>query len=44
MLCVPNIISVRAFETRVFLERQYLQPIPQTAIMKNPDLKQNPGW
>ena len=33
-----------AFETRVFLERQYLQPIPQTAIMKNPDLKQNPGW
>ena len=33
-----------AFETRVFLERQYLQPIPLTAIMKNPDLKQNPGW
>ena len=33
-----------AFETRVFLERQYLQPIQQTAIMKNPDLKQNPGW
>jgi hypothetical protein len=33
-----------AFETRVFLERQYLQPIPQTAIMKNPVLIQNPGW
>jgi hypothetical protein len=33
-----------AFETRVFLERQYLQPIPQTSIMKNPVLVQNPGW
>lgn len=33
-----------AFETRVFLERQYLQPIPQSVIMKNPDLVQNPGW
>jgi hypothetical protein len=33
-----------AFETRVFLERQYLQPIPQNSIMKNSDLVQNPGW
>lgn len=32
------------FETRVFLERQYLQPIPQSSIMKNPDIVQNPGW
>lgn len=32
------------FETRVFFERQYLQPIPQSAIMKNPELVQNPGW
>lgn len=33
-----------AFETRVFLERQYLQPIPQSAIVKNLELVQNPGW
>ncbi len=33
-----------AFETRVFMERNYLQPIPYSAIMKNPDLVQNPGW
>lgn len=32
------------FETRVFKERQYLQPIPQSSIVKNPDLVQNPGW
>ena len=31
-----------AFETRVFLERQYLQPIPQTAIINN--LYLSPCW
>lgn len=33
-----------AFETRVFTERQYLQPIPQSSLVKNQDLVQNPGW
>ncbi|MDL2245105.1 RagB/SusD family nutrient uptake outer membrane protein [Parabacteroides sp. OttesenSCG-928-J18] len=33
-----------AFETRVFKEAQYLQPIPQSSIVKNPKLVQNPGW
>lgn len=33
-----------AFESRVFKENQYLQPIPQTSIVKNPKLIQNPGW
>lgn len=32
------------FETRVFKERNYLQPIPQNSITKNLKLKQNPGW
>ncbi|MDR0766496.1 MAG: RagB/SusD family nutrient uptake outer membrane protein [Odoribacteraceae bacterium] len=32
------------FETRVFKEAQYLQPIPQSTIVKNPKLAQNPGW
>ena len=32
------------FEQRVFLEKQYLQPIPQYSITKNPKLVQNPGW
>ena len=32
------------FETRVFLEKQYLQPIPQSSMTKNLKLKQNPGW
>ena len=25
-------------------QRQYLYPIPETVIQKNPNLKQNPGW
>ncbi|MDD3063310.1 MAG: RagB/SusD family nutrient uptake outer membrane protein [Massilibacteroides sp.] len=33
-----------AFETRIFKEAQYLQPIPQSSIVKNPKLIQNPGW
>ena len=32
------------FETRVFEEKQYLQPIPQSSMIKNLKLKQNPGW
>jgi hypothetical protein len=32
------------FEARVFKEGQYLQPIPQSTIVKNPRLVQNPGW
>ena len=32
------------FESRVFKENQYLQPIPQTSIVKNIKLVQNPGW
>lgn len=29
---------------RAWPERQYLYPIPGTVILKNPNLKQNPGW
>lgn len=29
---------------RSFPERQYLYPIPEVVIQKNPNLKQNPGW
>lgn len=32
------------FEIRIFKENQYLQPIPQSSIVKNPKLIQNPGW
>lgn len=32
------------FETRVFKENQYLQPIPQSSLVKNLLLVQNPGW
>jgi len=29
---------------RVFGEKQYLYPIPASAMIKNPNLTQNPGW
>lgn len=29
---------------RAWPERQYLDPIPQVVIQKNPNLTQNPGW
>ena len=29
---------------RSFPQRQYLYPIPEVVIQKNPNLKQNPGW
>ena len=29
---------------RAWPERQYLYPIPQTVMQKNPNLVQNPGW
>lgn len=49
-----NIINVKAvdggylmkynIEGRQFPERQYLYPIPQVVMQKNPNLVQNPGW
>lgn len=33
-----------AYYTKVFSERDYLWPIPQTEIDQNPALTQNPGW
>lgn len=32
------------FETRVFEEKQYLQPIPFSEMQKSVQLVQNPGW
>lgn len=32
------------FQERIFLERNYLVPIPQGEIDKNPKLEQNPGY
>ena len=31
-------------ENRVFDERMYLYPIPQSEILKAPGITQNPGW
>ncbi len=35
---------VRKNVSRQWNEKMYLFPIPQTEIMKNPNLEQNPGW
>ena len=29
---------------RAWPERQYLYPVPEVVIQKNPNLNQNPGW
>ncbi|WP_316817626.1 RagB/SusD family nutrient uptake outer membrane protein [Pedobacter nyackensis] len=39
-----NIYSYPVRETRTFLTKHYLFPIPQSEIDKNPKLIQNPGW
>jgi hypothetical protein len=38
---VYNPISVL---TTVFTNKQYLYPIPMNEVLKNPNMKQNPGW
>jgi hypothetical protein len=30
--------------SRQWNDKMYLFPIPQTELMKNPNLTQNPGW
>ncbi|MCZ4223262.1 RagB/SusD family nutrient uptake outer membrane protein [Pedobacter rhodius] len=39
-----NIYTYPIRETRSFVQKNYLFPIPQSEIDKNPKLKQNPGW
>ena len=36
--------TVNAFNPRTFYTKNYLVPIPQSEIDKNPLLKQNPGY
>ncbi|MBK1439351.1 RagB/SusD family nutrient uptake outer membrane protein [Parapedobacter sp. ISTM3] len=40
----PEFYRRTVFETRVFQERHYLWPIPQSEIDRNRALIQNPGW
>jgi hypothetical protein len=39
-----NVYTYPIRETRTFLLKHYLFPIPQSEIDKNPKLTQNPGW
>ncbi|MFV0469182.1 MAG: RagB/SusD family nutrient uptake outer membrane protein [Dysgonomonas sp.] len=39
-----NKYSTYETNDRVWEDRMYFYPIPQTEIFKNPKLKQNPGW
>lgn len=48
---VLNVVAVNGgylmkynYAGRSFPVRQYLYPIPEVVIQKNPNLKQNPGW
>ena len=34
----------RSYYTRVVRERDYLWPIPQSEMERNPNMTQNPGW
>jgi hypothetical protein len=36
--------TVRTYFTQSFTQRDYLAPIPESEIIINPQLKQNPGW
>ena len=40
----PEYYSRWVFETRVFLHKYYLFPIPQSAMDRDKNLVQNPGW
>lgn len=33
-----------ALQNRIWDDKMYLHPIPNSAILKNPNLEQNPGW
>ncbi|MDR1417065.1 MAG: RagB/SusD family nutrient uptake outer membrane protein, partial [Prevotellaceae bacterium] len=37
-------VSVGASGYQFNLGRDYLRPLPQTELVLNPALKQNPGW
>lgn len=39
-----SVYSVYETNTRIWDDKMYFYPIPQTEIFKNPNLKQNPGW
>jgi hypothetical protein len=39
-----SITYKRQTVTRQWSDKMYLFPIPQTELMKNPNLTQNPGW
>ncbi len=41
---VEKSFTGRSYYTKVFSERDYLWPIPQSEIDKNSSLTQNPGW
>ena len=41
---VEKSFTGKSYYTKVFSERDYLWPIPQTEIDLNSDLTQNPGW
>jgi hypothetical protein len=41
---MPNFLNVTPFENRVFSQRHYLFPIPQSDVNTNNLLVQNPGW
>ncbi|MNQ95874.1 SusD family protein [compost metagenome] len=43
-ISASNVYSYPIRETRTFLSKHYLFPIPQSEIDKNPKLTQNPGW
>ena len=39
-----SITSTRQTVSRQWEDKMYLFPIPQTEMMKNKNLTQNPGW
>lgn len=39
-----NVILNRVNKARMWDDKYYLYPIPQTELQKNPNLTQNPGW
>ena len=39
-----NYYTVKVLYTPTFSEKDYLWPIPEDEIIKNPSLIQNPGW
>ena len=39
-----SLLQVKVINNRLWDDKMYLYPLPQSGNQKNPKLEQNPGW